>query len=70
MHRAVGFLSGRENADMILGQIWEQVTTDHPEVFYQLDEEHLPMGLASPTPDEAGPPTQPAPDDGSSEPVS
>jgi hypothetical protein len=34
IHRAIGFLSGRENGDMILGQIWERVTRDHPEDFY------------------------------------
>lgn len=38
MSRAVGFLSGRDNADMILGQIWEQLTSDHPEEFYAADE--------------------------------
>jgi hypothetical protein len=36
MHRAVGFLSGRENGDMILGQIWERITREHPETFYTM----------------------------------
>lgn len=34
MHRAVGFLNGRENGDMILGQIWERLMENHPESFY------------------------------------
>jgi hypothetical protein len=33
--RAVGFLSQREHADMILGQIWEQLTEADPGGFYQ-----------------------------------
>ena len=42
MSRAVGFLTGRENADMILGQIWERMTGDHPEEFYAADEAFEP----------------------------
>ncbi len=34
MHRAIGFLSGRDNADVILGRIWEQITENHPERFF------------------------------------
>jgi hypothetical protein len=33
--RAVGFLSGHENADMILGQIWERITEEAPEAFFR-----------------------------------
>jgi hypothetical protein len=35
MHRAVGFLSGRENGDVILGQIWERLTESQPESFFE-----------------------------------
>jgi hypothetical protein len=33
--RAVGFLSQREHADMILGRIWEQLTELDPDGFYE-----------------------------------
>jgi hypothetical protein len=55
--RAVGFLSQREHADMILGRVWEQLTELDPEAFYQ-----APV---------AAEPGQPAvPTAGASEPVS
>lgn len=39
--RAVGFLSGRDNADMILGRIWEQLTAEQPDAFFDpTDTEH------------------------------
>ena len=41
MHRAVGFLSGRENGDVILGHIWEQLTESHPERFYMPEHESI-----------------------------
>jgi hypothetical protein len=53
--RAVGFLSQRKHADMILGRIWEQLTELAPEGFYE-----APMvgdmdgaGLDPPSEDEA-----------------
>lgn len=41
MERAVGFLTGRDNADVILGQIWERLTSEQPESFYDpVEAEH------------------------------
>jgi hypothetical protein len=39
MHRAVGFLTGRENGDVILGRIWEQLTKSHPENYFDPHDE-------------------------------
>ncbi|MCG7981943.1 MAG: hypothetical protein JAY90_04235 [Candidatus Thiodiazotropha lotti] len=36
MHRAVGFLSGRENGDVILGRIWEQLTESQPDHYFEV----------------------------------
>ncbi len=45
MHRAVGFLSGRENGDVILGRIWEQLTETQPEHYFE-----APHGNSEPQP--------------------
>ena len=37
--RAVGFLSNRSNADMILTRVWEQLTGADPEAFFRPAEE-------------------------------
>lgn len=38
--RALGFLSGRENADMILGRVWEEVTaSSSPDAFFSPGDE-------------------------------
>lgn len=54
--RAVGFLSQREHADMILGRIWEQLTELDPEAFYQ-----APAAAVEPTAAADGPRGQPSP---------
>lgn len=53
MHRAVGFLSDRENGDMILGQIWERITQENPEAFYTAEDgsESVPDGGPLPGPE-------------------
>ena len=50
--RAVGFLSGRPGADLILDRIWSQVTDARPDRFYDPED---PDALAEPAP-QTGPP--------------
>ncbi|MCG8489470.1 MAG: hypothetical protein MI756_18525 [Chromatiales bacterium] len=50
MHRAVGFLSGRENGDVILGRIWEQLTEAQPDHFFE-----VPQGVSESQPGSASP---------------
>lgn len=47
MHRAIGFLSGRDNGDVILGRIWEQLTESHPERYYESPQEATDSAVMS-----------------------
>ena len=57
--RALGFLSGRDNADLILGRVWEQVTAaSSPDEFFLPEDEHpafapkpQPLPQAEPPPE-------------------
>jgi hypothetical protein len=53
MSRAIDFLKGRDNADMILGQIWEQLTSDDPQAFYAAED--APAGASRSDARHAGP---------------
>ena len=60
--RAVGFLTQRDNADVILNQIWQQVMEGYSEEFYRAPDTPLPVPPGESVTGSAGGETHNAPD--------